>query len=308
MIKTKINVLKLSSACIISSLFFLQTVIAEDLNTAKLTIFATLAKNGKPIANNIYWRVFAILKGDNSNKNNKINLKNFKEVQHSRDMKPIFNLAPGDYYVQCSFGRISAIKNIHIPAKKSINTSINLNAGALQMKAIVVNGAIKENKLNFAIYNDESENETYSLIDKLKKSNIVVPLKSGFYHLVSRYGNVNAIKRANVKVTAGEISQITFKHEAAQATLRLLRNVDGHALADTKWIIRDASGDIVFQTNGAYAIPILTRGNYVALAQNKKKLYQKDFSIESGKDITIDVLTTDKSHFKVNKSDALATD
>lgn len=306
--KIKINVLKLSCACIFGCLFFSKTTISDNIKSSKLAIFATLTKNGKPIANNIYWRVFVITKAATANINNKINLKNFKEVDHSSDAKPIFNLNTGDYYVQCSFGRISAIKNIHISAQKSINTSINLNAGALEMKAIVVNGSIKENKLNFAIYSDESENERYSLINKIKKPGVVVPLKSGFYHLVSSYGNVNAIKRANVKVTAGEISQITFKHEAAQATLRLLRNVNGQALADTKWIIRDASGDIVFQKNGAYATPILTHGNYVALAQNKKKLYQKDFSIESGKDITIDVLTTDKSHFKVNKSDALETD
>src|SRR5699024_10108384 len=132
--------------------------------TSNLTIFARLTKNGKIIESNILWRVFAVNK--HSNADNKINLKKFKEIQHSTEARPVFKLVPGDYYVQGSFGRISAIKNIHIEAGKNLNSFINLNAGALEMKALVINGTIDTNKkLNFAIYNDESENDTYSLLD-----------------------------------------------------------------------------------------------------------------------------------------------
>lgn len=300
-----ISIKKMFVAIGISYFMLLSNSYSEQ--TSNLTIFARLTKNGKIIESNILWRVFAVNK--HSNADNKINLKKFKEIQHSNEARPVFKLVPGDYYVQGSFGRISAIKNIHIEAGKNLNSFINLNAGALEMKALVINGTIDTNKkLNFAIYNDESENDTYSLLDKIKEADLVVPLENGFYHLVSRYGDVNSIKRANIKVIAGKISIVTFKHEAAKCTLRLLRSKKGNALADTKWTIKDASGDVVFKTNGTYATAILASGSYVALAQNAKHLYQKDFIIESGKDLNVNVLTSDKAETKTNKSDALETD
>lgn len=303
--KTQINILTIFG-CIGTFLNFNNSAYAVN-DKSNLTIFATIAKNGEPIKSNISWIVFDSSK-KNMQKHDKISLKNFNEVAHSTQWKPTFTLEPGDYYIQCSFGRISAIKNIHIMANNSLTTSINFNAGAIQMQAEIVNGTINTNKLHFSIFTDESENELTSLIDKISKPNITVPLKAGTYHLVSNYGDVNAIKRANIKVTAGDISQITFKHTAAQATLRLLRSANTQALADTKWSIKDASGDVIFSTNGAYATPILTHGNYTALAENKKHLYQKDFTIESGKNMTIDVFTSDVSHAKTNKSDVLVTD
>lgn len=292
---------------------------SSEVSMPNLILSASLVKGGDPIRSGLVWRIYSVNKGrtllgpDQVNNDKLVNslrtnMKRIIKVKESSDALSNFTLPPGDYYVECSFGRISSIKSVRIERNSIINTTINLDAGAVQIGAEVVNGSVDTNKLRFSVYADDSESKDYSLILQDIHEGDIVPLKKGYYHLVSNYGSVNAVKRANINVQSGKISRVTFKHEAAKVTLRLLRDKDGEALADTKWSIRDASGDIVYSTTGAYAVAILTSGNYTALAENKSELYQKDFSIESGHDIDLDVLTSDKSNFKENKSDAWATD
>ena len=49
------------------------------------------------------------------------------------------------------------------------------------------------------------------------KAGEVIRLPEGTYHVVSTYGDSNAIQRADVKVETGKVTDATLHHRAAQA-------------------------------------------------------------------------------------------
>ncbi|MDN5248765.1 carboxypeptidase regulatory-like domain-containing protein [Bartonella sp. TP] len=274
---------------------------------------AVLHKNGEIVKSGLVWRIYitvpikgatAKVKKDSTNQDDQ----ELKQVQSSANPQGQFALPPGFYYVQCNFGRISVIDTVTVPATGVAKLQLNLDAGGVQLDAQVKDGQIEKEKLHFAIYANDTESDDAALILPNIKPNMLVRLKAGTYHIVCYYGRVNATERANVKIAAGRISHVAFKQKAAKITLRLLREENGGALANTKWSIADASGDVVYEATDAYLSVILAKGHYVAIARNNGT-FQKDFTVESGQNTNVDVLTVQKPPEKhVNNADDWATD
>lgn len=149
---------------------------------------------------------------------------------------------------------------------------------------------INEKELRFTIYEDEKENDDTGVILSNIKPQSIVRLKAGNYHVASHYGSINAIVRSDIQVDAGKITEVTLEHQAAQIVLKLVRQEGGEALADTSWSLTNDSGDIIYETVGAYASLVLVEGEYIAIAKNKDKIYQKVFSVVSGHDEDISVV------------------
>ena len=133
------------------------------------------------------------------------------------------------------------------------------------------------------------------LLSNIKPQEII-RLRQGKYHIVSDYGSVNAIKRLDVNVQAGKVTEATLEHTAAKITLRLVRQKGGEALADTSWVITDSSGDSIYETAGAYAVLLLAEGDYTIIAKNKDSLYQKNIFVTSGQDQKIDISTQESAN------------
>src|SRR3546814_11951246 len=82
---------------------------------------------------------------------------------------------------------------------------------------------------------------------------MIVRLNAGTYHVVSEYGDINAVVRADIQVEAGKLIEATLQHRAAQITLKLVSQPGGEAIADTAWSVLTAAGDIVNESVSAFS-------------------------------------------------------
>lgn len=246
-----------------------------------LQLEARMAEGGPIIKQGVIWRIFSTEIG----LDNKLLL-----IAHTGGGQAEFMLAPGNYLIHAAFGKAGVIRHLTLEAGKTLSETIVLNAGGIKLNAVLPDGKINESQLKFSIYSDASENNEQSLIIANIKPETIVRLNAGVYHVVSNYGTANAIVRSDIRVEAGKLTEATMQQQAAQITLKLVRQKGGEALADTSWAIMNDSGDIVREIANAYAYIILAEGEYVAVAKNKDQIYQKEFSVSSGKDEEIDVL------------------
>src|SRR5262249_48060640 len=117
---------------------------------------------------------------------------------------------------------------------------------------------------------------------------IIVP--EGTYHIESKYGDVNAMVRSDIRVQAGKLTDATVTHRAAIITLKLVNEWGGEARADTQWEVLTPGGDVIKESIGAFPRVILAEGEYRAIARNKSQSYERAFKVITGVDGEIEVL------------------
>jgi len=250
--------------------------------TSELILEAKLKDGDPDIERGLVWRVFSPDPGDDD----KLPL-----IASAKGGTISFHLPEGSYLVHVAYGRAGATKRITMH-KGTRHESMILDAGGLKLNAVLPGGGkIPEKLLRFSIYEGDEENANdRSLIIPNVKPNSVVRLNTGTYHVVSNYGAANAIIRADIRVEAGKLTEATMEHRAAQVTMKLVRERGGEAMADTSWSVVNASGDPVRESVGAYASMVLAEGEYVAIAKNKDRIYQRDFKVVSGQNEEVEVL------------------
>lgn len=255
------------------------------LQGGKITLSAQLFTDGPEITRGVTWRVFS----PQADEHGKLPL-----IASAQGGTSNFELAPGAYLVHAAFGRAGATKRIVVGREPRLE-SLVLDAGGVKLDAILSGGVrIPPAKLKFSIY--EAEAGTHgdrALIIPDVAPNTVVRLNAGTYHVVSTYGMVNAVIRADIRVEAGKLTEATVEHRAAQITLKLVREEGGEAIADTSWSVLTDSGDVVRETVGAFAPMVLAEGTYTAIAKNRDRIYQKDFTIVPGRNHDVEVLANE---------------
>lgn len=255
----------------------------------ELVLEAQLTEDSPALQQGLVWRVFS----PEPDESGKLPL-----IATATGGTASFNLPEGSYLVHVSFGRAGATKRITI-RNTSRHEKMVLDAGGLKLSAKLPDGEELSDKfLRFSIYENDDDGSERSLIVPDIKPDTIVRLNSGKYHVVSNYGNANAVIRADITVNAGKLTEAMVEHNAAEITLKLLRDIGGEALADTSWSIVNTNGDIVYESVSAYASLVLASGDYIAVAKNKDRLYQHEFTVESGKNQDVDVFA--KAEFEVD--------
>ncbi|MDK1388054.1 hypothetical protein QN224_21840 [Sinorhizobium sp. 8-89] len=245
---------------------------------------ALLTAKGKPVESGLTWRVFSPIPGSDG----KLPL-----LATSEGGSTAFNLVPGEYFVNVAFGRAGATRKIRVPEQGSLDKQVLvLDAGGVTLNAVSGSDVrIPPNELSFSIFSsDVKEDGERALIIADVKPNTVVRLNAGTYHVVSDYGSVNAVIRADIQVEAGKLTEATIQHRAAKLTLKLVSEGGGEAIADTAWSILTSSGDVVSESVGAFPTLVLAEGGYTAVARNKDKIYQRDFAVKAGVNTDVEVL------------------
>jgi hypothetical protein len=150
---------------------------------------------------------------------------------------------------------------------------------------------IPSTQLRFNIYKaEEGIDGEQQLVVENVKPNTIVRLNAGTYHIVSEYGSVNAVIRSDIRVEAGKLTEAVIQHRAAQLTLKLVAEPGGEAIADTAWSILTSGGDVVSESVGAFPTIVLAEGEYTAIARNKAKVHQRDFTVVAGRNSDVEVL------------------
>ncbi|KGE00590.1 hypothetical protein [Rhizobium sp. YS-1r] len=248
---------------------------------------AKLTSDGEVMQEGLVWRVFSPIAGEDG----KLPL-----VASSEGGSAAFQLVPGEYFVNCAFGRAGVTKKLIVPADGKIaKQTLVLEAGGFVLNAVAgADQRIPPNQLSFSIYSAEvRDNGDRALIMADVKPNAIVRLNAGTYHVVSEYGDVNAVVRADIQVEAGKLTQAVLQHRAAQITLKLVSQPGGEAIADTAWSVLTAAGDIVNESVSAFSTMVLSEGEYLAVARNKNKIYQREFTVKAGRNTEVEVLLRD---------------
>ncbi|KQY40130.1 MULTISPECIES: hypothetical protein [Rhizobium/Agrobacterium group] len=258
--------------------------------TAKdIALEAHLTEKGKSVEQGLTWRVFSPIPGSDG----KLPL-----VATSEGGSAAFQLIPGEYFVNVAFGRAGATRKIRVadagPMEKQV---LVLDAGGVMLNAVSGSDVrIPPGELSFSIFSaDAKEDGERALVVADVKPNTVVRLNTGTYHVVSNYGSVNAVIRADIQVEAGKLTEATIQHRAAKLTLKLVSEPGGEAIADTAWSILTSSGDVVSESVGAFPTLVLAEGGYSAVARNNEKIFQRDFTVKAGVNTDVEVLLNDKS-------------
>jgi hypothetical protein len=249
-----------------------------------VSLEAKLAPDSGPQQQGLSWYVFSPFAGADG----KLPL-----VASSKGGSASFHLLPGDYFVNVSFGRAGVTKKLTVPESGlSQKQTMVLDAGGMVLNAVSGSDVrIPPAELSFSIYaGDAKEDGERGLVMSDVKPNTLVGLSTGTYHIVSEYGAVNAVIRADIQVEAGKVTEATIQHRAAKITFKLVSDAGGEAIADTAWSILTSAGDIVGESLSAFPVMVLAEGQYTAVARNKDKIYQRDFTVVAGRNTDVEVL------------------
>ena len=257
----------------------------EPGGIARLQLTALLSDDGQILQRGVNWRVFGVKKNEQGQ----------LPMLHNVDGGPLdVDLEPGSYIIYAGYGYANLTKRVILPKAGDYNESFNLHAGAMRLNAVAAGDIALDNSiLKFDIYTSEdSDTGSHTLLVKNVKPNHVVKLSQGTYHVVSNYGTANAKVRGDVEITEGKLINVTMIHNAAKITLRLVSEPGGEALANTIWTVFTPGGDVVKRAIGAFPTLALAAGDYTAIAKQGNEVYNRDFSVTSGLNRDIEVLST----------------
>ena len=245
---------------------------------------AALTEAGDPLKYGLTWRIFHPIPGPDG----KLPL-----LATSEGGTAEFEFEPGDYFLHVAFGRAGVSKKLTVQKDGPLETQhIVMDAGGLMLNAVSgIDARIPATQLRFNIYKaEEGIDGEQQLVVEDVKSNTIVRLNTGTYHIVSEYGSVNAVIRSDIRVEAGKLTEAIIQHRAAQLTLKLVAEPGGEAIADTAWSILTSGGDVVSESVGAFPTIVLAEGDYTAIARNKTKVYQREFTVVAGRNSDVEVL------------------
>ena len=229
-----------------------------------LFLSAAFAGDNKPIRSGLVWRVYED-RGDAAKPT---------VVARSTNPAPNFNLPPGNYVIHVAYGFAGA----------------SISAGALKLGGAVAEQPIPASRISFAVYVPIGANSEGRLVLSNGKAGEIIRLPEGTYHVVSTYGDSNAIMRADLKVETGRVTEATLNHRAATVTLKLVGNEGGEAFAGTAFSVLTPGGDVIREAIGAFPSVTLAEGDYTLIARHEGKVYTREFKVQNGLNRDIEIL------------------
>jgi hypothetical protein len=243
---------------------------------------AKLTEAGPPIESGMTWRIFASDPGPDGK---------LQIVGEAHGGSVNLQLRPGIYFVHASYGRAGATRQVKVGADVAGDTVV-LNAGGLRLSALAgKDQTLSDADVSFDVYApDEDGSDERVLMVSNAPPTKVIGLNAGIYHVVCRYGDANAVVRADIKVEPGKLTEATVYQKAARLTLKLVSEHGGEALANTSWSVVTPSGDSVADYVGAFPSVVLAAGDYTAIAKHEGKIFERNFAVEPGLDRDVEVI------------------
>jgi hypothetical protein len=233
------------------------------------------------ITSGLLWRVFA--KPDSAG--------NLRVVKEDRSATPVMALPAGDYVVHVSFGLASATKTVRL--KEAMREVFEIPAGGIKLEGRVGDVRIPTGQISFDIYKGSQfdAGDKTPLVQGVGTGDVVVVVPEGAYHIVSNYGDTNAVVRSDIRVQAGKLTDVIVNHRAALITLKLVSERGGDPIAsNTSWSVITPGGDVIKESTGVFPRIVLAEGDYRAIARNDGRTYERDFKVVTGVDGDVEVL------------------
>lgn len=249
-----------------------------------LQLVALLTEDGQRIEQGLVWRVYE-----------ETNLadRRGKLVLTNRAASPILALKPGSYIINAAFGRANLTRKIAVddaPAAAPKVEKFVLNAGGLRVSAMIGNKPAPPGSTTYAILTDRDQTDDRRVVLAGTKPGLVVRLNAGIYHIISTYGDANAIVRSDVTVEAGKLTEATVQHTFAKVSFKLVERAGGEALPDTQWTIQTPEGGVVKESVGALPTHPLAPGTYTVVARNQQRAFRRDFTVHDGQTAEVEIM------------------
>ncbi|MFM2421946.1 MAG: hypothetical protein RL291_476 [Pseudomonadota bacterium] len=249
---------------------------------AQLALSAQLSDDTAQLDNGLIWRVYRAQAEEDGTR---------RPVHQSRDAQPVLRVEPGSYVVTVGYGRASITRRVTVEAGRTTTEKFVINAGGLRVSALLANGeAASERLVSFDILSDERDQSgARAKIATGLKPGVLIRLNAGIYHVVSTYGDANAIARADITIEPGRLSEVKVTHQAARVTFKLVAAAGGEAIPDAQWSIVNVQGEVVKESVGALPTHVLAPGLYAVGARHAGISYRKEFTIAAGEAQTVEV-------------------
>jgi hypothetical protein len=214
----------------------------------------------------------------------------FRLVREDRNASPVLLLPPGGYIVHVSFGLANAVKRVQLRSE-TVREVFEIAAGGARFEGRVGDVRIPVGQIHFDVYKGSQfePGEKRAIADNVASGDVVL-LPEGTYHVVSNYGSGNSVMRSDLRIQPGKLTDTSIVHRAAKITLKLVGEEGGEALANTAWSVLTPGGDVIKESIGAFPVVILAEGEYVAIARNEGRVYNREFKVEAGVDREVEVL------------------
>lgn len=244
---------------------------------------AKLTETGGDLTSGVVWRVYDATPDAGGN---------YKLLDTQRAAILNHALPPGEYMINAAYGLANVTRKVTVEAGQSLVDTVVINAGGLRLGAQLANGdPLPPNSVRYDIFAGEADqfgNRNKILGDA--KPGLIIRLNAGAYHIVSVYGDANAVVRADVAVEAGRLTEATINHSAAKVSFRLVMQPGGEAMADTQWNVLTPGGDVVKESAGALPTHVLQAGEYSVLARHQGKNYTREFEVKPGETQQVEVV------------------
>lgn len=212
-------------------------------------------------------------------------------VAKSDDASANLQLPPGQYMVHVAYGRAQASDGLTVEKGENSKTII-IDAGAIRLNAAVTGDIqVPVNLVHFDIFTSGRTDAERTLVAEKLNANDIVTLNAGTYHVISYFGDINAVVRADLRVEPGQLTDATLYHRASQVSFKLVSEPGGEAIADVEWTVKSADGATVFSNIGAFPATVLAEGDYSVLAKRGDAVYNRAFEVVPGQAREIEVLT-----------------
>jgi hypothetical protein len=244
-----------------------------------VSLSAVFAGAARPVQSGLVWRVY-----EERSETTPPAL-----VEKSTAATPNFSLKPGNYVVHAAYGFAGASRRFTVQGVNVVER-VTISAGALKVGGAIGDTPIPANRLAVSVYVPIGNNSEGRLVVGSVRGGEIVRLPEGTYHVVSTYGESNAIMRADLNVEAGRVTEATLNHRAATVTLKLVGSAGGEAFAGTAFSVLTPGGDVIREAIGAFPSVILAEGDYVLIARHEGQVHTREFKVESGLDRDIEVV------------------
>jgi hypothetical protein len=247
-----------------------------------VTLTARITQDGAPIPEGLVWRIFDA----EPDANGEMALVAKADTGTAR-----LDLPPGEYMVHVAYGQAQMSDSLSIVPGTN-EKDLVLEAGALRLNSAVTGDIpISPALLEFDILTTGSEADRTMVAAEIPPNEIVT-LTAGTYHIVSRFGDINAEVRADLRVEPGQLTDATLYHHASEVSFKLVSQEGGEAIADVEWTVKTAEGTTIFTDRGAFPTTVLAEGEYLILAKLGDQVYNREVQIQPGSPREIEVLSS----------------
>jgi hypothetical protein len=246
-----------------------------------LHLSARFGRDQPPVPGGLLWRVFP----DRPDPTGVL-----RPVREDKSAAPMLLLPPGGYIVHVTMGHAHALKKVQLRAE-TVREVFDIPAGGIRIEGKVGDARIPTGHIHFDIYKGSQfePGDKHRLGQNVLTGEVML-VPEGTYHIVSHYGDGNAVVRSDIRVQAGRVTDVTVNHRAAVITLKLVTSDGGEALANTQWSVLTPGGDVIKESIGAFPRVVLAEGDYRVIARNEGRSFQHDFNVVPGVDREISVV------------------